>query len=117
MGRFFQGVVAWLRREPASVYVTGAGQVAALVVALAHLSPLQAGYLAGGVTAAGTIVTALLARPWHVAVIAGAAGVVIDDLAIFRWHISPDVKGIVVSLISLVLGHMAMRPNLTPRHS
>ena len=107
-------LLAVLRTEPAAVYVTAFGTVAALVVALAHLDATQAGVLATAATAAGTLLTALLARPWHVAVIAGAAGTILQALVVFRVPLTADEIAAVVQAISLGLGIIAMRPNLTP---
>lgn len=107
-------LLAVLRTEPAAVYVTALGTVAALIVALAHLNATQAGWLATGATALGTLIAALLARPWHVAVIAGAAGTILQALVVFRVPLSRDEIAAVVQAISLVLGLLAMRPNLTP---
>ena len=75
---------AILRSEPAAVYVTALGTIAALIVAAAHLDANQAGALATTATAAGTILTAFLARPWHVAAIAGAAGTILQALVVFN---------------------------------
>ena len=107
-------MLAVLRTEPAAVYVTAFGTVAAVIVALAHLDATQAGVLATVATAAGTLLTALLARPWHVAVIAGAAGTILQALVVFRVPLTADEIAAVVQAISLVLGMLAMRPNLSP---
>ena len=107
-------LLAVLRTEPATVYITALGTVAAVVVALAHLDATQAGVLATAATAAGTLLTALLARPWHVAVIAGAAGTILQVLVVFRVPLTADEIAAVVQAISLGLGMLAMRPNLSP---
>ena len=76
------------RSEPAAVYVTALGTLTAIIVALLHLDAREAGALATATTAAGTLITALLARPWHVAVIAGAAGTILQALVVFNVPLS-----------------------------
>ena len=105
---------AVLRSEPAAVYVTALGSIAALIVAVWHLDATQAGALATAATAAGTILTAFLARPWHVAVITGAAGTILQALVVFNVPLSSVEIAAVVQVISLILGVIGMRPNLTP---
>ena len=55
-----------------------------------------------------------LSRPWHVAVIAGAAGTILQALVVFKVPLTADEIAAVVQAISLVLGLLVMRPNLTP---
>src|SRR5581483_11323968 len=62
----------------------------------------------------GTIVTALLARPVNVAVIGGAAGTVLESLALFGVHMTSGQIAAVVAAVNLVLGYLVMRPALTP---
>ena len=107
-------LAAILRTEPAAVYVTALGTIAALIVAVAHLNSNQAGALATTATAAGALITAFLARPWHVAVIAGAAGTILQALVVFNVPLPPTEIAAVVQVISLILGLVAMRLNLTP---
>ncbi|HZR50134.1 MAG TPA: hypothetical protein VFB06_11500 [Streptosporangiaceae bacterium] len=107
-------LLALLHAEPAAVSVAASGIVVALIVAFSHLSGTRAGYLSAGVTAAGTIVTALLARPVNVAVIGGAAGTVLESLALFGVHMTSGQIAAVVAAVNLVLGYLVMRPALTP---
>jgi hypothetical protein len=107
-------LVAKLRSEPAAWWVTGLGTIAAIVTALAGLNSTQASILAGLATAAGTVITAFRARPWDVAAIAGAAGIVVQSLVIIGVHPTAAVTAAVVQAVSLALGLIAMRPNLTP---
>lgn len=107
-------MLAFLRREPATVYITALGTVVALIIAFAHLSGTQAGYLSALATAAGTIITAALARPVNVVVIGGAAAVVLQSLVLFNFHLSSTEIAAVVAAVTFVLGHLALRPNVSP---
>jgi hypothetical protein len=107
-------MIARLRAEPAAFYVTVLGTVAALIVALGHLSPTDAAILAGLVTAAGTVITAFETRPWDVTAIAGAAGVIVQSFVIIGLHPSPGLVAAVVQAVALVLGLIAVRPNVEP---
>lgn len=103
-----------LRTEPAAFYVTVLGTIAALIVALGHLGSTDAAILAGLVTAIGSAITALEARPIVVPVVAGAAGVILQSLVIVGFHPSSDLVAAVVQAVALVLGLLAVRPNVTP---
>jgi hypothetical protein len=107
-------IINRLRTEPAAFYVTLAGTIAALIVALGHLKADDAAILAGLVTAIGSAVTALETRPVNIAVVAGAAGVILQSCVLFGFHPSADLSAAVVQAVALVLGLLAVRPNVTP---
>ena len=66
-------------------------------------------------TALGTILTAVLARPVHWAVIGGAAAIVLQALLVFNLHLPSAIVAAVVAGINLLLGGVALRPQLTPK--
>jgi len=81
------------------------GVVVALVTATGHLSTVQAAALASLATAVGTIVSAVRGgRHVDLAVITGAAGVILTNLTLFNVHLSSGQISAVVSVISLGLG-------------
>jgi hypothetical protein len=106
-----------VRHEPAVYFVTVLGTIVALIVAFAHLSQTDAAYLSAFVTGLGTIVTALLARPRHVAVIGGAVADILQSLVLFKIHLSAQEQAAVIQAVALVTGYLALRPNLVPDHS
>jgi hypothetical protein len=103
-----------VRREPAVYFVTILGTIVTLVVVFAHLSQTDAAYLAAFVTGLGTIITALLARPRHVALIGGAVADILQSLVLFNIHLSTSVQAAIIQAVALITGYLAMRPNLTP---
>lgn len=106
--------IAWLRREPASFYITILGTLTTIIVAAAHLDPVQAGYLATIVTSIGTILTSFMVRPWHVAAIAGAAGTFLQALIVFNLKMPSADIAAVTEAVSLILGYLAVRPQVSP---
>jgi hypothetical protein len=108
---------AKVRHEPAVYFVTVLGTLVALIVAFAHLSQTDAAYLGMLVTGLGTIITALLAQPRHVAVIGGAAADILQSLVLFKIHLSSGEQAAILQAVALLTGYLAMRPNLTPDHS
>jgi hypothetical protein len=112
-----KAALASFKTEPAAWWVTGLGTVIALIIAFGHLTTTEAGTLSALGTAIGTIITAALARPVNVAVIAGAAGTILQSLVIFNVHLSSGEIAALVQLVNLGLGLVAMRMNLTPNAS
>ncbi|HLI38882.1 MAG TPA: hypothetical protein VKV80_16320 [Streptosporangiaceae bacterium] len=108
-------LTALVRTEPAALTVTVPGLAAAAVITLARLDHVQAGYLAALVTAAGTAATGFLARPVNVTVISGAAGTMLESLALFGLHLSTAQVAVAVAAVSAVTGHLMIRPNVTPK--
>lgn len=115
MSSLLAKIRAILATEPAAWWVTGLGTAVALIVAFAHLNAVQAGTLSALATAVGTVITAVLARPVNVAVIAGAAATILQSLVIFNVHMSSAEIAALVQIVNLFLGVVAMRTNLTPK--
>lgn len=94
------------------------GLAVALVTASGHLSAAQSAALASAATAIGTIVSALHGGgKVDLAVITGAAGVVLTDLTLFNVHLSSGEISAVVSAISLVLGTLMHLTSTSPQVS
>jgi hypothetical protein len=107
-------ILAFLRSEPAGFWVAALGTLAGIAVAVFKLDGTQAGYLTSIVTGLGSVLTAVLARPAHLAVIGGAAGSVLQALVLFNLHLAPTTIAAVVAGVNLVLGYVVLRPQLTP---
>jgi hypothetical protein len=109
----------FLRRYPASLYVSGLGAVLALIESFGALSAQQAGWVTAIVLGIGTAASVFLARPPHLALLSGAAAEIISGLALFNVHLSPaqegHFQGLVTVLVTFITGMVAMHPNLTPR--
>ena len=103
-----------LAAEPAAYLLTAFGVIAALIVAFGHLTPTQATIAAGACTAFATIITAILARPIDFAVISGTAGILVQSLVLFNIHWSAGEQAAVIAAVNLIVGHLMMRPGLTP---
>jgi len=103
-----------LRRQPAAYAVTGLGALGAAVIAFWHLTPAEAATLSGALTAFGTIVTAILARPVNFTVISGAAAVLLQSLVLFNVHLSSGEIAAVVGAVNFVLGIIAVPTVATP---
>lgn len=93
-----------VRRQPAAYAVTGLGALGAIVIAFAHLSAPEAATLSGALTAIGTIITALLARPVNFTVISGAAAILLQSLVLFNVHLSSGDIAAVVGAVNFILG-------------
>jgi poly(3-hydroxybutyrate) depolymerase len=102
-----------VQREPALTFVTILSTVAALVVAFAHLTPHQSAAVGVIAVALGGLITAALAVPRNVAVIAAAGGAVLTGLAGFGLHISDHQISVLVAAVGLALGYI-LRLHLTP---
>lgn len=107
-------MLRFLKAEPAAAYVASLGAIVALIVAFWHLDGTKAGYLSAIATALGSILTAVLAKPRHLAVIGGAVGVILQALLLFNVHMSSGMIAAVVAAVNLALGYLVMRPQLTP---
>ena len=103
-----------LAAEPAAYLMAAFGTIGALIAAFGHLTPSKATLAAGACTAIGTIVTAFLARPADYAVISGAAGILVQSLVLFNVHWSAGEQAAVIAAVNLIVGHLMMRPGLTP---
>lgn len=93
-----------VRRQPAAYTVTGLGALGAVIIAFGHLTPAEAATLSGALTAIGTIVTALLARPVNFTVISGAAAVLLQSLVLLNVHLSSGEIAALVTALNFVLG-------------
>jgi hypothetical protein len=89
---------------PAMTVTSVLGTVAALVTALVPLSPAQSAAAVSAATAAGTVIAALHARSIDTAVVAGACGVVLENLAIFGLKLSPDQVSALSAGAAVALG-------------
>jgi hypothetical protein len=101
------------RAYPAMSYVTALGVIVSLITAFARLGHTQAAFLATIATATGTLITAFRARPVSLAVIGGAAGSLLQGLALFGLRLPPAQNAAVVAGVSLVLGfvlHLLLVP-------
>lgn len=114
MPQILSKIIALLRREPATFYITGLGTLVTIAVAVFRLTPLEAGYLSAIVTSTGTIITSLLVRPWHVAAVAGAAATLLQALVVFNLHVPSAGIAAVTEAVALVLGLLAVRQNVSP---
>lgn len=103
-----------LRRQPAAYAVTGLGAVGALLIAFFHLTTVEAATVSGALTAIGTIVTAVYARPVNFTVIAGAATVLLQSLVLFNVHMSSGEVAAVVGVLNFVLGMITVPTVATP---
>lgn len=91
------------------------GVIVALAAASGHLTTAQSAALASAATAIGTIVAALHGgKRVDLAVITGAAGVVLTDLTLFNVHLSSGQISAVVSAISVVLGTLMHMTSAEP---
>lgn len=109
-----KALTAKVAAEPSSYIMTAAAAVAALIVAFAHLSPGWAGLASGACTAAGTIATAILARPVNYAAISGVAGILVQSFLLSSVHWTSGQQAAVVAALNVAVGFFAMRPGLTP---
>ena len=109
-----KALTARLTAEPAAYIVTTLGALAALIVAFAPMNAASAAILSGGLTALGTVIVAILARPVDVAAISGAAAVLVQSLVLLGVHWTAGQQGAVVAMINAAVALVAMRPNLTP---
>lgn len=107
-------LTARLTAEPAAYVVTALGALAALIVAFAHMNATSAAILSGGLTALGTVIVAILARPVDVAAISGAAAVLVQSLVLLHVHWTAGQQGAAVAMVNAALAIVAMRTNLTP---
>jgi hypothetical protein len=112
-------VWTFLRRYPASLYVTALGGILGAVESFGGLSVQQAGWVTAIVLGVGTITSAFLARPPHLAVISGGAAELLSGLTLFNLHVSHAQQGHIEALVTIgvtfITGMFAMHPNLTPR--
>jgi hypothetical protein len=103
-----------VRRQPAAYAVTALGMIGALAIAFFHLDATVAATLSGALTAVGTIVTAVLARPVNFTVISGAAAVILQSLVLLNVHMSSAEIAALVGVVNFVLGIIAVPTVATP---
>lgn len=97
--------VAVVNRFPALSVFGTLGSIAALVIKLANLTPVQGAYLATVVVALSAVITALKTQPVAVSVLTGFATTVLTGLATFGLHVSSGSIAVVVAVITFVAGH------------
>lgn len=96
------GVVS---KFPALSVFTTLGSIAAVVIKLANLTPVQGAYVATVVVALSAVITALKTQPVAVSVLTGFATTVLTGLATFGLHVSTGTIAVVVALITFFAGH------------
>lgn len=97
-------VVQGVQDAPAGSVTAVLVSVAALVSALVPLTAAQSAAAASIATAIGTIVAAWRARSADLAVLTGAAGIVLENLAVFGLHLTPGQDSAVIAAVAVVLG-------------
>lgn len=107
-------VLNFLKAEPAQAYVSILGTLAALAVVAWKLDSTQAGYLSSIVTAAGSVIVGVLAKPRHLAVIPGAIAAVMQALVLFHVHVPSALIAAGMAAVNLILGYLIQRPQLEP---